>query len=273
MKVVLFCGGYGLRMRENAQDQVPKPMARIGGRPLLWHVMRWYAHWGHREFILCLGYGAERVKDFFLDYRETSSNDFVLRSGTPRLLSKDVSDWDITFVNTGLRTSIGQRLLRVREHLQDETMFLANYGDVLTDLHLPTMVDRVVETGSAAALLSVPPADTFHVVDVGPDDLVTGLHSVGDYRLRINGGYFVLTPRVFDALGPEDDLVDGALVRLAKDGLVLAHQHDGFWMAADTVKERSELEAMYEAQVRPWALWEPQERLTDRRRSTARLRL
>lgn len=130
MKVVLFCGGEGTRMRESLLHRSPKPMAMIGERPLLWHLMRFYAHHGHTDFILCLGYGAEEIKDYFLDYRETTSNDFVLSEGGGRidLLSTDISSWRITFADTGLDASIGERLRRVRKHLDDEPVFLANYG-------------------------------------------------------------------------------------------------------------------------------------------------
>ena len=134
MKVVLFCGGLGMRMRADNQS-LPKPMMSIGSRPVLWHVMRYYAHFGHTEFILCLGYGAEVVKEYFLNYRETASNDFVITKGGQHieLLETDISDWTITFIDTGLDTAIGERLRRVRPYLEDDEVFLANYGDVLTD--------------------------------------------------------------------------------------------------------------------------------------------
>src|SRR5947208_4169970 len=142
MKVVLFCGGYGMRMRNSDGDTVPKPMQMVGPRPLIWHVMRYYAHFGHTDFVLCLGYGAHHIKDFFLNYQETASNDFVLRDGKVDLLSTDISGWTISFVQTGIESAIGERLRRVREHLEGEEMFLANYADVLTDAPLPQIIDR-----------------------------------------------------------------------------------------------------------------------------------
>ena len=132
MKVVLFCGGYGMRMRDGVSD-LPKPMHQVGPRPLIWHVMRYYAHFGHKDFVLCLGYGAHHIKDFFLNYDETASNDFVLRGGGVELLGSDIQDWTITFVHTGLDSPIGERLRRVRAHVEGEDMFLANYADVLTE--------------------------------------------------------------------------------------------------------------------------------------------
>jgi glucose-1-phosphate cytidylyltransferase len=141
MKVVLFCGGYGMRMR-NGQSDVPKPMTTVGPRPLLWHVMRYYAHFGHTDFVLCLGYGAHHVKDYFLHYDETASNDFVLSGGNVHLLGSDIRDWTITFVQTGLTSPIGERLRRVREHVDNKEMFLANYADVLTDMPLDDMIEQ-----------------------------------------------------------------------------------------------------------------------------------
>ena len=146
MKVVLFCGGLGMRMRADNQS-LPKPMMSIGSRPVLWHVMRYYAHFGHTEFILCLGYGAETVKEYFLNYRETASNDFVITKGGQHieLLETDISDWTVTFIDTGLDTAIGERLRRVRPYLEDDEVFLANYGDVLTDAPMNDMVDEFLE--------------------------------------------------------------------------------------------------------------------------------
>jgi hypothetical protein len=141
MKVVLFCGGYGMRMRDGVSD-LPKPMHPVGPRPLIWHVMRYYAHFGHTDFVLCLGYGAHHIKDFFLNYSETASNDFVLRGGDVELLGSDIQDWTITFVHTGLDSPIGERLRRVRRHVADEEMFLANYADALTDAPLDRMVEQ-----------------------------------------------------------------------------------------------------------------------------------
>ena len=138
MKVVLFCGGYGMWMRTTEGDIIPKPLQMVGPRPLLWHVMRYYAHYGHKEFILCLGYGADKIKDFFLSYRETESNDFVLQGYQTDPLGSDISDWTVAFVDTGLESPIGERLRRVRPYLGEDPYFLANYSDVLTDAPLTT---------------------------------------------------------------------------------------------------------------------------------------
>ena len=257
MKVVLFCGGHGMRMRDGT-SAAPKPMVMIGERPLLWHVMRYYAHYGHTEFVLCLGYGARYIKDYFLHYDETATNDFVL-SGSDRevrLLSSDIADWKITFVDTGLNASIGERLAQVRPHLDGDEFFLANYGDVLSDLPLPHVIDRFRASGAIASLTAVPPQSSFHVLRIGDEDRVEDLTPVSRFPLWENGGFFVFRQGVFDALLPGEDLVDGALARLATRGELMAYRHDGFWVPADTVKERAQLEALYQSGIRPWAVWE-----------------
>jgi len=141
MKVVLFCGGLGTRLREHS-DTIPKPLVNVGYRPIVWHLMRYYAHFGHTEFVLCLGYRGDLIREYFLNYREELTNDFVLRPGTGdvELLSRDISDWKITFVDTGLHSNIGQRLLRARRFVENEPMFLANYADGLSDLPIDQLV-------------------------------------------------------------------------------------------------------------------------------------
>src|SRR5579863_5151368 len=183
MKVVLFCGGLGMRMRDGVTN-APKPMAMIGDRPLLWHVMRYYAHHGHTDFVLCLGYGASAVKDFFLHYDETRSNDFVLGRGTQniKLFKTDIADWRITFVDTGLHSEIGERLRRVRRFVEGEEMFLANYADVFTDASLPDMISRFAAGSTVASLLAVPPQSSHHVVDVDDTGVVTHVMPVGELR-------------------------------------------------------------------------------------------
>lgn len=256
MKVVLFCGGLGMRIRADNQS-LPKPMTPIGSRPVLWHIMRYYAHFGHREFILCLGHGAQAVKDYFLTYRETTSNDFVLRQGglEIEMLGTDISDWTISFVDTGIDTAIGERLRRVRHLLDGDDMFLANYGDVLTDAPQNDLIEQFARTDAVGQLLAVRAQDSFHVVDLASDSRITGVTAVADMALRINGGYFVLRQGIFDYLNEGEDLVMDACVRAAKDGRMRAAQYNGFWAAMDTLKERSALEAQYRRGDSPWALW------------------
>ena len=256
MKVVLFCGGLGMRMRADSQS-LPKPMTPIGSRPVLWHVMRYYAHFGHKDFILCLGYGAQAVKDYFLNYRETTSNDFVLRQGGDdiKMLSTDISEWTISFIDTGIDTAIGERLRRVRPYLDGDDIFLANYGDVLTDAPMNDLIRQFAKTEAVAQLLAVKPQDSFHVVDIEGGSTVTGLTAVASMSMRINGGYFVFRKEIFDYLKQDEDLVMDACMRAAQDGRLRAAQYDGFWAPMDTLKERSALEEQYRRGNSPWALW------------------
>jgi glucose-1-phosphate cytidylyltransferase len=248
-----------MRMRDGVTN-APKPMTMIGDRPLLWHVMRYYAHFGHTDFILCLGYGGSAVKDFFLHYDETRSNDFVLEGGAQevRLFKTDISDWRITFVDTGLHSPIGERLRRVRRFVSDEEMFLANYADVFTNAPLPDMITRFANSDAILSLLAVPPQSSHHVVDVGDDGLITQVTPMRALRQWENGGYFVIRPEIFDYLGEGEDLVEDVIVRLVPQAKVLAYPHKGYWSPADTVKERAHLDEMYHRGHCPWMIWDPE---------------
>jgi glucose-1-phosphate cytidylyltransferase len=233
-------------------------MIPIGHRPVLWHVMRYYAYFGHNDFILCLGYGANTVKEYFLNYEETHSNDFVLAKGGEHieLLRSDISEWRITFVDTGIDTAIGERLRRVRPFLDGDDVFLANYGDVLTDAPMNDVVDRFLATDAVGSLLAVSPQDSFHVLEIDGESRITRFTPVADMQMRINGGYFVLRQEIFDYLSEGEDLVMDACVRAAADGRMLAIPYDGFWAPMDTLKERSLLEDLYRTGQSPWAVWQ-----------------
>ena len=261
MKVVLFCGGYGMRMRDGASD-LPKPMHPVGPRPLIWHVMRYYAHFGHKDFVLCLGYGAHHIKDYFLHYDETESNDFVLHQGEVELMGSDIKDWNITFVHTGLDSPIGERLRRVKALVAGEEMFHANYADVLTDAPLDRMVEQFSGTDAVGQLMAVPPQSAFHCVDVTDDGRLDSITTLQEMPLWENGGYLMFRPEVFDYLEKDGDLIGDVCAPLARKGRMSAYRHRGFWQPADTVKERNALEAAYQSGARPWMLWEAHD--TDR---------
>jgi glucose-1-phosphate cytidylyltransferase len=256
VKVVIFCGGQGLRMRE-ASEVAPKPMIHIGNRPILWHVMKYYAHFGFTDFVLCLGYKAEVIKDFFLNYSEAMANDFVLSEGgaNVHLLKTDIHNWKITFVDTGLRASIGERLRAVRHLLRDDEMFLASYGDTLTDANLPETIERAKAAGVTASFLAVHPNYSFHVVSMDAGGRVSGLHDVTRSDIWINGGFFVMRTSFLDSLLPGEDLVEEPLHRLMNTGQVLAQRHDGFWSPMDTLKDQQWLERLHESGEAPWQLW------------------
>jgi glucose-1-phosphate cytidylyltransferase len=255
VKVVLFCGGKGIRLRQ-AGSALPKPMVRIGYRPILWHVMKYYAHFGHKDFILCLGYKADVIKRYFLSYEEALSNDFALSGGTrPELFNRDIADWRITFVDTGLNANLGQRLRAVRQHVAGEDIFLANYSDGLTDLHLPAMIDRFRAGNAEAAFLCTRPQQSFHVVRLDHAGAVQSIQPIADSGMWVNGGYFAFRQGIFDVLHEGEELVDKPFSRLIERGSLMAHRHEGFWAPMDTFKDRQILESMYEEGRASWQVW------------------
>jgi len=260
MKVVLFCGGFGLRLREHTSS-APKPMVPVGYRPILWHIMKYYAHHGHNDFVLCLGYKADIIKDYFLNYNETVSNDFVLTDSGRRveLLSSDISDWRITFADTGLQASIGQRLRAVRKYLAGEETFLASYGDCLTDAPLSLLIEDFERRKKIGAFLSVSPNYPFHLVVQREDGVVSSIQDVKRSDLWINGGYFIFRQAIFDFLCQGEDLVEEPFQRLIADRQLVTYPYEGFWAPMDTLKDRQMLEALYESGRPPWAVWERHE--------------
>ncbi|HTS81524.1 MAG TPA: glucose-1-phosphate cytidylyltransferase [Myxococcaceae bacterium] len=255
MKVVLFCGGLGTRLRE-LTGEIPKPMVKIGYRPILWHLMKYYAHFGHKDFILCLGYKADVIKQFFLEYEEWISNDFTLSRGGKdlRLERSDIEDWNITFVDTGLHANIGQRLMAVRKYVEDDEIFLANYSDGLTDLDLDKMVRTFRESRHVASFLAVQPSQSFHLVTMAGDGLVSSIRSVKDSDLLINGGFFVLRREIFDYMRPGDELVLAPFERLIAERKLLGYRCERFW-CMDTFKEQQELTDLYNSGRAPWEVW------------------
>jgi glucose-1-phosphate cytidylyltransferase len=257
MKVVLFCGGFGLRMRE-ASDRVPKPLIPVGQEPILLHIMNYYAHFGHKEFILCLGYQSDVITSYFENGRSDVIDDLVLaRDGwAPDELRRQARDWDIQFVDTGLSTNIGGRLRAVREYLGRDELFLATYSDTLTDAPLPAMIAGVREQNAVASFLAVKPTYTFHVVSFEKGNRVRAIEAVADSEIRINGGFFVLRSEVFDYIQPGDELVEEPFRRLIEANRLLGYRYDGFWAPMDTMKDRQNLNALFESGERPWAVWE-----------------
>jgi glucose-1-phosphate cytidylyltransferase len=256
MKVVLFCGGLGMRIREDA-DSLPKPMVVIGYRPILWHVMKYYSHFGHRDFILCLGHRSDVIKNYFLNYNECLTNDFVLSEGTKkvRLLTSDIHDWSITCVDTGVNSNIGQRLKAIEPHLEGEEEFLANYSDGLTDLHLPSQIEHFHQQKKVASFLSVKPNVSFHMISTDGDGLVKEIKDIDHSDMRINGGYFIFKRKIFDYIRPGEELVREPFKRLIQEGNLIAHRHDGFWGCMDTFKDKQQLETMYHKGEAPWEVW------------------
>jgi glucose-1-phosphate cytidylyltransferase len=264
MKVVLFCGGLGMRLRDYA-DNVPKPMVPLGYRPILWHLMKYYAHFGHRDFVLCLGYRGDMIKNYFLHYEEGLSNDFILSEGGRRreLLSSDIEDWRITFVETGLSSNIGQRLVAVKRHVAGEEFFLANYSDGLTDLPLPEQIDAFRRSDAIACFLSVKPNLSYHFVSVDEIGRVLSFRDIVQSGLRVNGGFFVFRQAIFDYIKEGDELVEQPFARLVERGKLLAYPYDGFWLAMDTAKDKARLDEYYSTGKPPWVVWRSNGRIHD----------
>jgi glucose-1-phosphate cytidylyltransferase len=256
LKVVLFCGGQGTRLRDYS-EAIPKPMVQIGDRPILWHVMKYYAHFGHKDFILCLGYKGDSIKNYFLNYDEAISNDFVLSDGGTdlHLLNSDIQDWKITFVGTGVNASIGERLKAVQRYLEGEDVFLVNYSDGLTDLNFPAYLDRFLAGDKVASFLAVHSTQSFHVVSIEDDGTVDGITPMSDSNVWINGGYFICRKEIFDYLQQGEDLVYEPYERLMTNKQLVAYKYEGFWAAMDTFKDRQLLDDLSVTGRAPWELW------------------
>ncbi len=256
MKVVLFCGGQGMRLREYS-EQIPKPMVPIGYRPILWHLMRYYAHYGHRDFILCLGYRADAIKNYFLNYDETLSNDFVLSGGDGQvqLLNRDIADWKITFVETGSQTNIAGRMVAVKEHLEGEEMFLANYADGLCDLPLDRYLDSFVKTDAVAKFVTVRPTTSFHIVDMQKNGIVDRVQELSNSGIWMNGGFFAFRHEIFDYIREGEEIIAEPFERLIEEKRLVAEKYDGFWMSMDTFKDKQLLDDLYSRGTAPWELW------------------
>jgi glucose-1-phosphate cytidylyltransferase len=255
MKVVLFCGGRGLRLREFG-EATPKPMVPIGPRPIIWHLMKYYAHFGHKDFILCLGWQGHVIKDYFLNYNECVSNNFVLRPGDQvQLLRSDISDWTITFVDTGLNSNLGQRLTAVRPYLEGQECFLANYSDGLTDLHLPTLIDQFRESESIATFLGVRPRQSFHLMDSDDAGWVNRMTPIASANLWMNAGFFAFRHEVFSYIQGGEELVVEPFRRLIRERRLSSHKYDGFWACMDTYKEKQTLDDLYHRGDAPWLVW------------------
>jgi glucose-1-phosphate cytidylyltransferase len=255
MKVVLFCGGLGTRLREHS-DTIPKPLVNIGSRPILWHLMRYYAYHGHTEFILCLGYRGDLVREYFLRYEEAMTNDFTLHADRRvELHSRDLDNWKMTFVDTGLHSNIGQRLMRVRRYLENDEVFLANYADGLSDLPLDQHVAAFHERKAVASFAAVRSGQSFHAVQAGDDGIVTRIGTMPEQQLWINGGFFVLRNNIFDYMREGDELVEQPFARLIAQRKLASFRWDGFWQPMDTFKDKISFDRMEARGECPWLIW------------------
>jgi len=258
MRVVLFCGGQGMRLRDYSES-IPKPMVNIGYRPILWHLMKYYAHYGHKDFILCLGHQAEVVKNYFRNYDECVSNDFVLSGGGKKLelFNRDIDDWQITFADTGINSNLGERLRAVKKYLEGEEEFLVNYSDGLTDLPLPQQLEHFHQHGKIASFLCVRPNLSYHLVSLqgGDDCLVSAIQAINNGTVRINGGFFIFKKKIFDYIGEKEELISEPFQRLVQERQLIGYLYDGFWASMDTFKDKQQLDRLWGSGAAPWEVW------------------
>lgn len=253
MKVVLFCGGRGTRIREYSEN-VPKPLIPLGSQPIMRHVMQYYANYGHNEFILCLGYKADVIKDFFLKARPENYADCVVSSsGRVDLLGERSKEWSVSLIDTGIWRNIGERLWAVRHYVQGDPMFLANYSDGLTDVDLDEMIERFEKSDKLACFLAVRPPLTYHLADIEENGRVRQFRSSQTSEMWINGGYFLLRREIFDYMREGEELVLEPFARLIAEDKLMAFRYDGFWRSMDTLRDWQTLEAMVDRGDMPWA--------------------
>jgi glucose-1-phosphate cytidylyltransferase len=253
MKVVLFCGGLGTRIREYSES-IPKPMIPVGYQPILWHLMKYYSYYGHKNFVLCLGYKANIIKDFFLNYKPQTFSDCIV-SGFGRnveLIGEPKEDWRVTLVDTGIWRNIGERLWAVRDHVKDDEIFLANYSDGLCDVNLHQMVETFRKSGKVGGFVAIRPPLTYHIADIAKDGRVREFRSSDHSDIWINGGFFVFRREIFNYIREGEELVLEPFRRLIQDDQLLAYKHDGFWRAMDTLRDRQFLEDLVERGEMPW---------------------
>lgn len=253
MKTVLFCGGLGTRIRDYAEN-IPKPMIPVGDKPILWHLMDFYSQYGHKDFVLCLGYKANVIKEYFLNYRPQVYADCVVTRGGSQveILGEPQQDWRITMIDTGIWRNIGERLWAVREHVQGEEMFMANYSDGLAAVDLPAMIETFRQSGKVACFLAVRPSFSLHLVDMGEDGKVNRIRASEDANLWINGGFFIFRPEIYDYMREGEELVEAPFKRLIEADQLLAIRHEGFWRPMDTLKDKQVLEDLVEQGSTPW---------------------
>lgn len=260
MKVVILCGGYGTRIRDVA-DNIPKPMIPVGGLPILWHIMKYYAHWGHREFILCLGYKGEVTKDFFLNY-EAHTRDFTISLGTAKSIKyhsdHNESDWRVTLADTGADAMTGARIRKIRNYIGDDKNFLLTYGDGVGDIDLKKLIAFHDKHGKVLTVSGVRPPGRFGELMSGAGGLVTEFNEKPQATAgRISGGFFVCQRELFDYLEEREDLTleQEPMRRLVAERQLMVYEHDGFWQPMDTHRDYLLLNRLCENNQAPWMIW------------------
>jgi glucose-1-phosphate cytidylyltransferase len=258
MKVIILCGGYGTRIRDVADD-IPKPMIPLGPYPILWHIMKYYASYGHKEFVLCLGYKGNVIRDFFLNY-EAYTKDVTLDLGNTAAMSfhndHDESDWRVTLADTGLNAMTGARIAKIKRYVGNEP-FLLTYGDGVGDVDLDALVAFHRRHAKVLTVTGVRPPGRFGELRAIEGEVKEFNEKPQTTGGRISGGYFVADHRLFDYLGGDDSLVfeQEPMRKLVAEGNLMVYEHDGFWQPMDTSREYQILNNMYQAKEAPWVRW------------------
>jgi len=259
VKVVILCGGLGTRLREETEYH-PKPMVPIGNRPILWHIMRLYAHHGHKDFVLCLGYKGEVIKDYFRNFHWNTS-DVTLRLGPkPRIAyhgRHEESDWTVTLLDTGLRTQTGGRLKRALRFIEDD-VFLCTYGDGLADIDINQSIRFHRKHRAIATVTAIQPSGRFGQLALDGQTITAFREKPEKEDAFISGGFFVFSRAIESYLGGDECVLEQEpMARLAAEGQLKAYRHDGFWQCMDTFREQELLNRMWETGTAPWKVWAP----------------
>lgn len=256
MKLVILAGGFGTRIAEES-DYRPKPMVEIGSKPLLWHIMKIYSNYGIKDFIICLGYKSYVIKEFFFNYHHhTADLQLNLKSGEFKVLHSQAEDWTVTLIDTGLKTMTGGRLKRIADYLDEET-FCLTYGDGLSDINITKEIEFHHQHGKLATIAAVQPPGRFGILNVANNGIVSSFEEKpADEIGWINGGFFVLNKKVIDYIDTDSTSWEGEpLINLAKAGQLVAYNHHGFWKPCDTIRDKRELEKLWDEKNAPWATW------------------
>lgn len=257
MKVVILAGGFGTRISEESYLR-PKPMIEIGERPILWHIMKEYSHYGFNEFVICLGYKQHVVKEFFADYfLHTSDITFDLATNEMIVHNNVAEPWKVTLVDTGLNTMTGGRVKRIRPYVGEEP-FMLTYGDGVANVDIPALLTFHKKHGKIATITTVNVGQRFGIIDVGQNGVINAFREKNEADgSLINGGYMVMNPQVFDYIQGDDTVLEKEpLENLARDGQLMAYHHTGFWQCMDTQRDKKRLEDMWNAGKAPWKIWE-----------------
>jgi len=258
MKVVILCGGLGTRLREETEYR-PKPMVNIGKRPILWHTMKIYAHYGFNNFVLCLGYKGEMIKEYFYDY-EILNNDFSLELGNRKSIevhnNHNETEWRVTLTDTGDKALKGARLKRVEKYIDGE-QFMMTYGDGVADINISALLDFHTSHGKLATLTGINPASRFGELKIKGDRIERFREKPKNGRGLINGGFYVFNRSIFDYLSPDDDcdLEIGPLEKIAQEGQLMVYKHKGFWACMDTYRDMEYLNKLWSDNKAEWKVW------------------